>query len=375
MYQIELIEYRNQFIQLKQEWNDVANAMPRPMPFFYHEWFHAFYEACYSKEPPLIIRISKNRQLVGFLPLSFYNTRYRNVPMTVLGFPNNPDTCVNDLIGVDSGCEVIVVVFEWLNKNIGSWDALHLTKVPNWGLLHSSIQTCISNKQLRYYETGIHTNLYLTPEQSWDDYYNTRTRNFRKSNRGVQNRLNRQGSIDIESHSSESETFLTAFEELLEVSANCWKKDSQVALYTQPISLAFFRELIYRKFPDSCLWIHLLRKNGKAIAYEFDISSNNKVYALRADYHSDFHTDSPGNYLDYHLMKRVFDSNINMYEFGPGLNSYKLRWTENGYQTKDIMILNRSFKARTCSAFFSMLERASKIKKSLNKRPSLMGKS
>ncbi len=51
-------------------------------------------------------------------------------------------------------------------------------------------------------------------------------------------------------------------------------------------------------------------------------------FALRSDFLQQYADASPGAYLNYHILKYLFETSGKRYYMGPGNNPYKLKWTD-----------------------------------------------
>ena len=182
----------------------------------------------------------------------------------------------------------------------------------------------LENIKAKYLIFAESENLFLTIDKPWDEYYNSRSKNFRKSLRGVKNRLERNTDAVIEQYDICNSNFQGVLEELLNISSNTWKNDwVGVSLSMQPASKIFFKNLTEMGLPNSKIILYLLRINGTAAATEYHIRSKGIEYALRADFHNEFTHHSPGTFLDFSVIKDLFNKGIHRYELGPGLNPYK----------------------------------------------------
>ena len=52
---------------------------------------------------------------------------------------------------------------------------------------------------------------------------------------------------------------------------------------------------------------------------------------------------SPGTYLNWKLLERMFKDEIIYYSMGPGENEYKLRWSDTAISLSHITIYNKTF--------------------------------
>jgi CelD/BcsL family acetyltransferase involved in cellulose biosynthesis len=93
--------------------------------------------------------------------------------------------------------------------------------------------------------------------------------------------------------------------------------------------MEFFRCLTDVAGRRGWLFLWLLELDGEPIAMEYDLHHDGTVYALRADIDETHKERSPGAYLEYHLVKHLFDGGYVEYNTGPGENPYKLRWADH----------------------------------------------
>ncbi len=75
---------------------------------------------------------------------------------------------------------------------------------------------------------------------------------------------------------------------------------------------------------------------------EYDLTSGRKVHALRADYDTEYEQHSPGAYLEYHIIEQLFRAGYEEYCSGPGLNEYKLKWTDKTRESVGLTVCNRT---------------------------------
>lgn len=366
MYEIDIVDYPTDFEKLRSQWNSILGTARVFSPFACHEWLDYSYRAEFSHSVPLILRVKKKNTTIGFLPLSLFRSKIRNISFQTLGFPDNPDAFVNQFICTEPFEEILPYLLHFLANKFDRWETVYFKKVKVRLSFEERFKAWTREFRMKSYVVGINDNLYLTINQPWDVYYGARTRNFRKSNRGVQNRLKRQGDICVEHKSSESEALDRSYKELMQISENSWKKELGVSLSQQAASRRFFEYLIKDGLPGCSLIISLLRMNGVAIASEFHIRNDKIEYALRADYHQGYQQHSPGNYLDFHITKHLFEEGLERYELGPGLNPYKLKWTESMYRTIDVLFVNRNLKGFILSQIENGFRKASQIKHTLS---------
>jgi CelD/BcsL family acetyltransferase involved in cellulose biosynthesis len=346
MYHVELIDYTKDFLSARDEWNRLLLEHPDQTPFMHHEWIHYTYEARFWDAEPFVLKIKRQKMVVGYVPLCLYKLTLRNINLRAVGFPENPDAFTNSIICSEAPERVFSAILKFFQNEFREWDVLLLDKIPEYNPLYQTVIPLAGRLQSKSFILRAGFNLMVQLKQPWDDYYADLSRNFRRSLHGIRNRLAQFGHINFEAYTTQDGSLDTAFAEFLAVSSGSWKQDTGVALPSQPSSLAFFKMLTRFGLPDAHLIIYVLRINGVAAAVEFHLRSRFTEYALRADYHENYSKQSPGTFLDYSIIKNLHENGVQSYQLGPGLNPYKLKWMPARQTIKQFIIANGTLKAR-----------------------------
>jgi CelD/BcsL family acetyltransferase involved in cellulose biosynthesis len=352
MYHLERIDYAKDFLALRDEWNRLVVEQPNHTPFMYHEWFTYSYEARFRESEPFVLKIKQQTETIGYVPLCLFKSYLRNIVLRTVGFPDNPDIFTNSLICRHDPEHVFPAILQFFHSEFKEWDILLLDRIPDGYPLYHMVLPLAGRLRSKSFVLASGVNLILHLTQPWNDYYGHLTKNFRRSLRGIRNRLEQFGDAHFEMHTNHEGSIEAAFAELLQISSHCWKLETGVALPSQPASLAFFRMLTQGGLPDSEVIIYFLRINNIAAATELHIRANHTEYAFRADYHESYSRHSPGTFLDYNIIKHLYESGVQCYQLGPGLNPYKMKWEPTRQAVKEFIILNGTLKAR----LFCLLE-------------------
>jgi CelD/BcsL family acetyltransferase involved in cellulose biosynthesis len=138
------------------------------------------------------------------------------------------------------------------------------------------------------------------------------------------------------------------FADLLEVSQRSWKADHGVAIATMPAMPEFFGELTERASANDWLHLWILRLNGRAVATEYQLQADGRVYALRADFDGSLPDElSPGTHLSCEILRALFErDDVHEYNLGPGDNPYKARWTSQAHESVRLRIFREGLYGR-----------------------------
>jgi CelD/BcsL family acetyltransferase involved in cellulose biosynthesis len=266
---------------------------------------------------------------LALVPLVYGRTRLRGLPVRVLSILDSPDTPFADFL-VARGHEEVVAALGQALRERRDWDLLRLAKLPAEGSTAKALQTVLG-ADFAWRVAGHERSPYLVLEGTWEAFFRSRSQRFRKTCRSIENRIHRRGALTVEEHRSVDPDG-PVFRDLLEVSLASWKADRGVALATMDGMPRFFHELTRRASARGWLRLWVLRLEGRAVATEYQIGANGSVHALRADYDASLADLSPGAYLNLEIVRRLFEApDLHVYDMGPGLNEYKLRWASGAH--------------------------------------------
>lgn len=305
------------FIALKQDWNKLAQHYPDHF-FYRHEWFESAFAWARLDSKLNILCAFVNDQLIAILPLCIKQAQYKGLPYRLAEFLTVPDTQMCDLIIAPDFQALSGKVFQHL-LNHRCWDKLRLHYLePN---SHISKLNNQLNLDGIFLATTKHSMVDMG--SSWEAYYQTRSRRLKKGNNHCRNQLQKQGDIRVENISYMPNDGILNI--IKNISQNSWKKKTKTT-FDQAGPYAFISELISTAKQNHWLNLWVLKLNEKAIAYELQIEFNQTVYALRSDYLKEYAELSPGSYLNWQILQRLFEDKQKRYCMGPGENAYKQRW-------------------------------------------------
>lgn len=314
------------FLQLRVAWNRLVGRVSGDV-FLRHEWFQAAWAWRRTDAVLHIVCVYDGEQLIGILPLM--RTPHR-ASGRVLEFLCAPDTQWCDvLIDPEAGQAVGRCLVEHIVDRASQWDVLRLERLAATSQVAIWLAPALVEKGLpvRLEEAG--RNIFVDLEQSWDDYKNSLSRSLKKTRNLAANRFAAVGSASLQwvrSSTLDPVQLQRCLDEVVGISAQSWKQTTGTSLDC-PAPQAFLRALTDFAVKEDWLSLWFLRIDGRAVAMEYQILSEGRVYALRADFDNSLRSMSPGSYLNYCMLEQLFASGLKRYYMGPGNNPYKARWS------------------------------------------------
>ena len=350
MLTIEEITSENQFREVRPVWKNLLEKERIQSPFLSHDWFECCLAGYGRGKGIFTLVVRDGATVVGITPFWRYQETVRGIDVRKIGFITCPDTPYADfIISVRYRKEVLKTILHYLHttrKEI--WDVLTLkhwpAESPNYKDFHE-----ILRQEHKKPITGVSSKTpYIPIQGDWEQFFQTRSVRFRKSRRNIVNRIDKLKTIELQCYREEKNGVL--LKDILAVSQKSWKQKHGVAISSKEEAKRFFKNLTEVAGKQGWLLVWVLKKDSVPIAMEYDLVSGKKVYALRSDFDEAYSEFSPGAYLEYQIIKSLFKEDYLEYNTGPGMNTYKLQWTDHVNENVILHICNNNLRGLTVSA-------------------------
>jgi CelD/BcsL family acetyltransferase involved in cellulose biosynthesis len=344
MLRVDEIISKTRFQSLHAEWNDLLEKSGQYSPFLAHEWFGCCLAGYGGTKDIFILLVSEGSRVVGIAPLWRYQDSARGISVRKAGFITTPDTpFVDFIIHREHRYEVFRTLVDHLcTERKDTWDMLTLNQwpveSPNYRALHETLR-----KEHKGFFMGFSSiTPYIPRRGEWEAFLQTRSSRFRKTHRNIVNRIGKLKSVEVQCFRQDATG--AVLKDILAVSERSWKHKNGVAIASTNEAKMFFEKLTDIAGQKGWLLAWLLKVDDVPIAMEYDLEHSGIVYALRADFDDAYSDYSPGAYLEYQIIKRLFEQGYLEYHTGPGLNAYKLNWTDEFKENVILHLCNNNLK-------------------------------
>lgn len=347
MIEIDFISELSEFRRLRSAWNELLKSQPSEnMVFLTHEWFHCWWKR-FSKASHLYVIVAKdNDKIIGIAPLMIRKVFFRGLPVKLVSFIENGNSLHNNFI-VDKArrTKVLQAIIEELFRRKQEWDLIEINNIPEDSLNIGILRDILIKKSILFAEKNGLNSPYLKIELDWESYLKRRSGKSRKTLRNIQNRFKKQGDFLIQ-RIDDLEGYEKVKPQLYDIARNSWMEEIGDSL-NSPANRLFFDELSHAASERGWLIIWLLQLNGEPIAFEYHLKYKGKVHALRASHKKTYSNMSPGVFLDYHIIKHLFESrDIDEYDLGGSADFYKRKWTKDHRNHINVHIFKKSIYSR-----------------------------
>ena len=344
MLEIEKVTTIQGFQTLNLVWNLLCDESQVNVPFFRHEWFHCCLSTLGQERVPFILIFKNNGCVVGIAPLWIYKESVHRIPVRKIGFISGPDTPFVDFIIHNEWKEKVIdmMLTNLFNGWGKTWDILSLAQWPEDSPNLECFKTLLYEQRKKYHMEESSQIPYISTHGCWNTFLHSRSSRFRKTYRHIVNKMSKLEDVHVECyHKNENGQLL---EGIFSVSKNSWKQEVGVAISNRKDVQEFFTMFTDLAGKNSWLRAWFLKIENKVIAMEYDLEWEGKIYALRADFDEAFKSYSPGAFLEYQIIKNAFDSGYLEYNTGPGVKTYKLRWTDQSKANFVVHLFNENIK-------------------------------
>jgi CelD/BcsL family acetyltransferase involved in cellulose biosynthesis len=333
---VRIIGALREFDELAPDWKRVTSAGRHHSPFLSHDWF----ACCWRTAGPHRRRetwiLEDGTGPLAFVPLVLRKATIRGFPVRILEFLSAPDTPFVDIPTAAAAAPVVEGFLDALNAR-SDWDVLSIEKLPTSSATYQTLRAALPGR-FPWRVSGVECSPYLGITGSWEEFFRSKTQRFRKTCRNIENRIHREGEVVVEEH-RDVDPEGAVFQEAMEVSRLSWKGPRGLAMATMQGMPRFFREFTSRASENGWLSLWLLRRDGRAVATEYQIGADGERHALRADFDATAGELSPGAYLNFRIVRALFGvGDVREYHMGPGANEYKLRWASGSREAARLEI-------------------------------------
>jgi CelD/BcsL family acetyltransferase involved in cellulose biosynthesis len=276
-----------------------------------------------------------------------YPEAVRGIRVRKVGFISGPDTpFVDFVIREEMREKALEAIMDYLFRaKKETWDVVSLSQWTESSPNYEAMQSILLKERKRVVRQISSRAPYLPIQGDWEEFLKTRSTRFRKTHRNIINRVEKLKNVEVACFREDTSGSL--LDDILAVSEKSWKEKEGIAISSREESRRFFEALTSVAGKKGWLKVWLLTVDRKPIAMEYDLEYFGSVYALRADFDEAYKDASPGAYLEYRLVENLFDEGYKEYNTGPGLNTYKLQWTDKMRTNMALHIYNDNVRGKT----------------------------
>jgi len=322
---------------LREDWNRLMEAAPRPNIFLSWEWLTSWWT--HFRDASQELRVLTIRDAAGDLmgvgpfcvervpgPWSFRVLKFLGTKLVSSDY-------LDLLAAPGREREVAAAVLRFLREQRGVWDLAELSD-----LLPESLGLDALAPEAR--ATGCATGVlkgewcpYLPLAATKEEYFDSLGRSKRSRLKRARKAVEGVGCVITLADTPE--TLRPALEELYELHGKRWAARGLSGNLHDPRIRAFHHELAGTLGARGRMRIYTLRHQGKAVACDYVLHEGKTVYFYQTAYDVDpaWEEYKPGYTLLAHSIEDSVDRGAREFDFLRGREEYKERWTDQARET------------------------------------------
>lgn len=341
MFETEIITSYKQFKLIKDQWNELVSNSDQDHIFFTHEWFDCWWQAFGFKQQLYIIILKEQDKLVAIAPFMLKKKIIRGLPVKIIQFMANDDSPRCDIITPKNFAKVekIFILFtDILINSKSKWTLVFLENIERDSATIRSFKKIFKERRIKYVCDSKLSSPWISINGDWDTFYSALKRRAKMTVNNVRNRIQKLGEVKIEEFGDAEK-----MGEMAAISKKAWKYQEGKSYLNRDDRTMFFEQLSRVAQEQGWLLIWILYISDRPVAYEYHLRYDRKEIALLAEFDLDYYKCSPGAFLDYNIVKQLFESDIREYDLGGSLDQYKKKWKPELRYTDDYYIYTSSF--------------------------------
>jgi CelD/BcsL family acetyltransferase involved in cellulose biosynthesis len=364
LIQIKKITVAEEFDSMENQWNSFIEDN-FPGAYYLDHSFLQQWIGCYLTDQKIIVYLAyDNDSLLGIFPFYIDKYNFSGFPVSRLAF-----------IGMGFGPEDFPVT----GKHQEIYDSV-LTKIcceAKWHIANFTrmqpdtaqyLIKAASKHKVRYEEFDT-VNPIIRVHGTFNEYFESRSKNFRANFRKKVKRINEWGIISIlHNDTSDLDELISKVET---IGKESWQGEKGINLTASKQGRQFLNGMVKNFYDRKILDVSFIELDHTPIAYLLGACLDKTYYAIETAYLPQYFDASPGMLLHLYVIERLFEAgNINLIDFGFDA-SYKRKWTDDNRPEKQIILYNNTIYPRLIqllrnSPFYDKLSKL-KVRRSSSK--------
>ncbi len=356
---IEEINTIEKFEMLKTEWNSIVKSNHSYSVCSTFEFMMLWWKLFENPNNKLcILVVKKDQEIIGIAPFMVVREKFLFLPTTKIEFismakyADSPAsfTASLDILIKDHHEEVIHNIISYLHHNVNGWHFIRLNPIPANSITLTLLEKTAKIYSYKSINNTVFSAFIIRLPESWEIYFKSLSRNFRKYLSTNERKLHELGTIEYMLVTSYND-ILQMFPNVMKIEMNSWKWDTGVSINSTAYN-DFYKRFIEVGSKNGWLQLWLLQLNDKYIAYDYNLSYKHSLITLKGAIDDEYRDYSPGQLLLAQEIKHCFNDGIREINMLWGHTIAKERWNPSSDPYNEIFIFKNSLYAKILYCLF-----------------------
>ncbi|MBI4169882.1 MAG: GNAT family N-acetyltransferase [Acidobacteria bacterium] len=323
---VDVVTGERAFLDLEPAWDGLVRMAGLDHPFLSHAWVRSWWDSFGAGRTLYVLLVRAGAELVALAPLMLDRARMYGLPQRRIGSLCNDHTPRFDLAVAGRQDEACRAIWSHLKAQSDDWDLLELRQLPEGSTALERLARFAEADRFLVGSWRASDSPYVPLREGWERYFMTLSHNHRAKLRKRLRRLERQGSVALETIESEA-GLERALDDGWRLEACGWKNRAGTAILRSDTLLRFYACLARHAARAGMLRLFFLTVGGARIAFAYALSHANKLYVLKSGYDIAYAGYSPYNLLTCLILEDCCRRGLEEYDFLGGNDEWKLHWT------------------------------------------------
>ena len=339
MYSLSIIDSVEDFLALKDQWDELSENSEADMPFTTFEWYRAWWEY-FSEDHKMRLLVvhasdASPASLVAVLPLMFdaggrahKGSIWANTHSFRVGI-----LCHREHL------EALGEFTRYLGKS-RDWEGLRIPYLHGDLQVHKAFKKCLRRDKLKFISTPGMQSPWLEVEGDFQDQMKALSRSRRETlNRKKRKLLNKSGGT-VEITVGNVADLEQRLAHCWEISRNTWKERQGSSIASDKQRMAFYEAIAHSQ--REWLVLGLLYIDGKPVAFEYNLLHKGTIFNLKLGFNEDFSKLSPGVVLRLSLLEWVYGNDVRKFDYMGNTADYKTMFSTDIIKHEDLYIFGKT---------------------------------
>lgn len=318
----EINEY-DQFLELREQWNDVLSKSEDNDVFSTWEWLSTWWRH-YGKERELMILLAEEgEKIVAIAPLMYSIYKLFGLKLRRIEFLGTEHTDYRNFILTEKKAESLKLFLRYLSKL--DWDCLEFRNIPETAESIANLRGILGKTHMQN-ERVLSTCFYMPLPVSWGVFLKERSENLRRQLRRHMKRLKQKYSVTFK-RQDDINSVQQGVETIVHLHQKRWNSKGFQGTFGADPRFRDFTLDVSKCFAEK-KWLNLsfISADDKPISGGLSFEYNNTLYLYHLGYDPAYSKFGVGNLLISHLIEDSIQKGKARFDFLNGPELFKKRW-------------------------------------------------
>lgn len=340
---IEKITTTEGLAELGSVWDNLLEKNATYAPFLTHGWVNTWWQILGKQNGNrLFILVGReDNKIVGIAPLMLSR---KKLGIRRLEFMADENSSRFDfIVSPTSQDRFFETLSDYLYGQRYIWDECVLNYFPCISKNYETIQEKFVQKGFKVGENFFQAP-YIILEKSWEEFLSRRDKKFRANFKNNFRKVERENMICR--MASADDNFDEVIKKVFEVERNSWKQKNGTAITSKKEMEEFYKEVVIHAWKRGRLYLGLMEKEGKPVAYDLNWAEGDAVFSLKMGFDEKYRNLGVGKVLFGYTVKKSFEDGYKYHELMGLDEDFKMDWTEEVRPHSRFHFYNQLLKSR-----------------------------